>query len=170
MGLLRSEVMKHGVILLPRENAAQKIEALSLTAELHYEDMVPDAMHRPNRAQMQRIDEINRQLRALFDMLNTAKEKLVRNNFDNFTKALHPLGKEGKGELSTSGSKKIEAQWAETYTLPDIEKEVLDNYMSLARLTETQLEMNREVIEVSLTKFYVFKSVSCANDLALVCM
>eukprot|EP00747_Dinoflagellata_sp_TGD_P184174 gnl/TRDRNA2_/TRDRNA2_39575_c0_seq1.p1 gnl/TRDRNA2_/TRDRNA2_39575_c0~~gnl/TRDRNA2_/TRDRNA2_39575_c0_seq1.p1 ORF type:complete len:804 (-),score=201.51 gnl/TRDRNA2_/TRDRNA2_39575_c0_seq1:200-2611(-) len=67
MGLLRSELMKYGMLLLPAEEARKVVYLLGKDTAIQLEDMNAHEMRRPYRKYVQRIDEMERMLRFLFD-------------------------------------------------------------------------------------------------------
>jgi len=67
MGLLRSEAMRHGLLVLPVQDARRYIDKLGKATNLQFEDMNATGMRRPYRKHIQRIDEMERILRFMFD-------------------------------------------------------------------------------------------------------
>lgn len=69
MGILRSEQMKHGMIVLPVEQSRHFVEVLGTQTLVQFEDMNARTMQRPHKRQIQRISEIDRMVRFLWDEL-----------------------------------------------------------------------------------------------------
>jgi len=87
MGVLRSEPMKHGTLVLPVDRARYFVDLIGSNANMQFEDMNTMDMHRPYKKYIQRIDEMERILRLLVDELTRVPGKeLVANNIDDFLK------------------------------------------------------------------------------------
>mmetsp|Transcript_32649 Transcript_32649/g.74017 ORF Transcript_32649/g.74017 Transcript_32649/m.74017 type:complete len:848 (+) Transcript_32649:139-2682(+) len=85
MGILRSEPMKHGTLVLPIDRARQFIDLIGANTKMQFEDMNAREMHRPYKKYVQRIDEMERILRFLLDELTKVPgAEVIRNNVDNF--------------------------------------------------------------------------------------
>jgi V-type H+-transporting ATPase subunit a len=85
MGLLRSEIMKSGTLLLPVQGAKQYIERLGRAADIQFEDMNAREMRRPYRKYVQRIDEMERILRFVTEEIGKLDGgKIVKNRVDAF--------------------------------------------------------------------------------------
>jgi V-type H+-transporting ATPase subunit a len=85
MGLLRSEVMKSGTLLLPVQGAKTYVERLGRNADIQFEDMNAREMRRPYRKYVQRIDEMERILRFVTEEVNKLScGKIVKNHVDEF--------------------------------------------------------------------------------------
>lgn len=67
MGMFRSEIMQHGTLVLPADRARDFIEMLGSSTHIQFVDMNAHTMKRPYRKYVQRIDEMERILRFLFD-------------------------------------------------------------------------------------------------------
>lgn len=63
MGVLRSEEMRHGVIVLPEEHAYHFLDAIGSGANVQLEDANSACLQRPYRTHVQRIVEMERLLR-----------------------------------------------------------------------------------------------------------
>jgi len=87
MGVLRSESMKHGTLVLPVDRARHFIDLIGYHTNIQFEDMNARGMHRPYKKYIQRIDEMERMLRFLLDELTRVSGKsLLTNNTDDFLK------------------------------------------------------------------------------------
>lgn len=63
MGILRSERMQHGTLVIPVERAGEIIALLGMRGSLQIQDMNQVSMRRPYRRYVQRIEELERMLR-----------------------------------------------------------------------------------------------------------
>lgn len=63
MGILRSETMHHGTLVIPTERAVEICEMLGTKGNLMLQDMNAVTMRRPYRRYLQRIEEMERMLR-----------------------------------------------------------------------------------------------------------
>eukprot|EP00418_Pyrodinium_bahamense_P090121 CAMPEP_0179025010 /NCGR_PEP_ID=MMETSP0796-20121207/7754_1 /TAXON_ID=73915 /ORGANISM="Pyrodinium bahamense, Strain pbaha01" /LENGTH=847 /DNA_ID=CAMNT_0020720997 /DNA_START=44 /DNA_END=2587 /DNA_ORIENTATION=+ len=85
MGILRSEPMKHGTLVLPIDRARQFIDLIGAHTKMMFEDMNARDMHRPYKKYIQRIDEMERILRFLMDELTKVPgTEVIKNNVDSF--------------------------------------------------------------------------------------
>eukprot|EP00933_Yihiella_yeosuensis_P016790 TRINITY_DN1420_c0_g1_i1.p1 TRINITY_DN1420_c0_g1~~TRINITY_DN1420_c0_g1_i1.p1 ORF type:complete len:810 (+),score=203.16 TRINITY_DN1420_c0_g1_i1:81-2510(+) len=70
MGLLRSEAMQYGMLVLPVQDAKKYVDALGRETNVQFEDMNTRDMRRPYRKHIQRIDEMERILRFMYEEIN----------------------------------------------------------------------------------------------------
>jgi allophycocyanin-B len=70
MGLLRSEVMKYGMLVLPVQDAKKYVDQIGRETNIQFEDMNSRDMRRPYRKHIQRIDEMERILRFMFEEIS----------------------------------------------------------------------------------------------------
>eukprot|EP00921_Rhytidocystis_pertsovi_P003055 GHVQ01005085.1.p1 GENE.GHVQ01005085.1~~GHVQ01005085.1.p1 ORF type:complete len:840 (+),score=106.77 GHVQ01005085.1:508-3027(+) len=85
MGLLRSETMKYGTLVLPSDRAREFIDVLGRRSFLQFVDMNEYSMKRQYRKYIQRIDEMERILRFLFEEIDKLPGAHVhKNKIDNF--------------------------------------------------------------------------------------
>jgi V-type H+-transporting ATPase subunit a len=85
MGVLRSEPMKHGTVVLPVDQAREFVDLIGTKTNIQFEDMNAKDMHRPFKKYIQRIDEMERIIRFLFDELNRLPHSMVvKNKVQNF--------------------------------------------------------------------------------------
>lgn len=85
MGLLRSEPMKHGTLVLPYDRARNFIDEIGSNCNMQFEDMNARDMNRPYKKHIQRIDEMERILRFLTEELKKFPEaEVVTDNIDDF--------------------------------------------------------------------------------------
>jgi V-type H+-transporting ATPase subunit a len=85
MGILRSEAMKHGTLVLPTDSAKEFIELIGQSTAMQFEDMNARDHARTYKKYIQRIDEMERILRFLFDELARVPGATVeKNNPDDF--------------------------------------------------------------------------------------
>jgi len=87
MGLLRSEAMKYGMLVLPVAQARKYVNAIGLEASLEFEDMNAHEMRRPYRKYVQRIDECERILRYLTEELGLLGCDIEKNHIEEFFEA-----------------------------------------------------------------------------------
>jgi len=85
MGLLRSEQMKHGTLVLPAERARHFIDLVGANVNMQFEDMNSHNMQRPYKKYTQRLDEMERIIRFLTDELARIPEAEIKtNNVEGF--------------------------------------------------------------------------------------
>jgi len=85
MGILRSEPMKHGTLVLPIDRARQFIDLIGYHTKMQFEDMNARDMHRPYKKHIQRIDEMERIIRFLMEELTRVPgAEVVKNHVDAF--------------------------------------------------------------------------------------
>mmetsp|Transcript_60124 Transcript_60124/g.158159 ORF Transcript_60124/g.158159 Transcript_60124/m.158159 type:complete len:864 (-) Transcript_60124:297-2888(-) len=85
MGILRSEQMKHGTLVLPIDRAREFIDLVGASTKMQFEDMNARNMHRPYKKYIQRIDEMERILRFLTDELDRVPhDEVIQNNVTSF--------------------------------------------------------------------------------------
>jgi len=85
MGILRSETMKHGTLVLPTDHAKEFIELIGQSTAMQFEDMNARDHARTYKKYIQRIDEMERILRFLFDQLSRVPGATVeKNNVEDF--------------------------------------------------------------------------------------
>lgn len=89
MGILRSEQMKHGTLVIPTERARHFLDLIGRNANMQFEDMNAQDMRRPYKKYIQRIDEMERILRFLFDELAKTGNTVVHNRTDNYLENDH---------------------------------------------------------------------------------
>jgi len=105
MGILRSEQMRHGTLVLPAERARYYADLVGMKANMQFEDMNASSMSRPYKKFTQRIDEMERIIRFLTDELSRIPSANIKtNNVDNF------LDHEGDYKLD-----EVEARLADIY-------------------------------------------------------
>lgn len=63
MGILRSETMQHGTLVIPTERAVEICSLIGSKGSLMIQDMNAASMRRPYRRYVQRIEEMERMLR-----------------------------------------------------------------------------------------------------------
>jgi len=85
MGLLRSEIMKHGTLVLPVDRARDFVDLIGEKTNMQFEDMNVRDMQRPYKKYIQRIDEMERILRFLGDEISRIPEARVeKDNLEDF--------------------------------------------------------------------------------------
>eukprot|EP00929_Paragymnodinium_shiwhaense_P095925 TRINITY_DN5724_c0_g1_i5.p1 TRINITY_DN5724_c0_g1~~TRINITY_DN5724_c0_g1_i5.p1 ORF type:complete len:812 (-),score=250.07 TRINITY_DN5724_c0_g1_i5:234-2669(-) len=85
MGLLRSEPMSQGVLLLPRQDAKKYIDLIGRKLNMQFEDMNTDHMRRPYRKYVQRIEEMERILRFITaELAKSDVGEVTRNKIPEF--------------------------------------------------------------------------------------
>jgi len=85
MGLLRSETMKYGMLVLPVQEARRLVDQIGKQTCIQFEDENSRDMRRPYRKHIQRIDEMERILRFLFEEINKLEGcQISKNKVDEF--------------------------------------------------------------------------------------
>eukprot|EP00928_Gymnodinium_smaydae_P058011 TRINITY_DN4121_c0_g2_i1.p1 TRINITY_DN4121_c0_g2~~TRINITY_DN4121_c0_g2_i1.p1 ORF type:complete len:847 (-),score=121.79 TRINITY_DN4121_c0_g2_i1:219-2669(-) len=85
MGLLRSEAMKHGTLVLPLHDARRYVDLIGKKLNVQFEDMNAKEMRRPYRKHVQRIDEMERILRFLTaELAQMDGCRIIKNQVDDF--------------------------------------------------------------------------------------
>lgn len=85
MGLLRSETMKHGTVILPSNAARFYVNLVGHQSNVQFQDMNAHDLHRPYKQHIQRIEDLERMLRFLMEELRKLPGvSLVRNHVDEF--------------------------------------------------------------------------------------
>ncbi|TRY52005.1 V-type proton ATPase subunit a [Cryptosporidium tyzzeri] len=85
MGILRSESMSHGTLVLPNDRAREYIDILGREVNLQFVDMNSITMNRQYKKYIQRIDEMERILRVLFSEIEKLPDvKVLKGNYENF--------------------------------------------------------------------------------------
>lgn len=88
MGLLRSEAMKYGMLVFPVQDARRYIDKIGKETNIQFEDMNAHEMRRPYRKHVQRIDEMERILRFVFDEMTKIDGcKIIKNRVNEFLDA-----------------------------------------------------------------------------------
>jgi V-type H+-transporting ATPase subunit a len=116
MGLLRSEAMSHGTLVLPCEGAREYIDRIGKELKLQFEDMNDREMRRPYRKFIQRIEEMERVIRLLATELPSFNNcQITKNKIDEFLcndSANKPyVLEEVEGELAQLNKRYV--QWKE---------------------------------------------------------
>eukprot|EP00928_Gymnodinium_smaydae_P003848 TRINITY_DN1135_c0_g1_i7.p1 TRINITY_DN1135_c0_g1~~TRINITY_DN1135_c0_g1_i7.p1 ORF type:complete len:811 (+),score=230.32 TRINITY_DN1135_c0_g1_i7:66-2498(+) len=85
MGLLRSEAMKQGTLVLPLQDARRYVDLIGKKLNVQFEDMNAKEMRRPYRKHVQRIDEMERILRFLTAELGQMEGcTTIKNHVEDF--------------------------------------------------------------------------------------
>ena len=86
MGILRSEPVRHGTLILPAEKARQYVDMIGHRLSLQFSDMNAHDLRRPFRNQIQRLEESERMLRFIFDEIKRANREgeIHRTEIDDF--------------------------------------------------------------------------------------
>ena len=85
MGLLRSETMKHGTIILPSNAARFYVNLIGYQSNLQIQDMNAHDLHRPYRQHIQRLEDMDRMIRFLLDELRRLPGvTIIRNRIQEF--------------------------------------------------------------------------------------
>eukprot|EP00451_Oxyrrhis_marina_P001708 CAMPEP_0204251628 /NCGR_PEP_ID=MMETSP0468-20130131/431_1 /ASSEMBLY_ACC=CAM_ASM_000383 /TAXON_ID=2969 /ORGANISM="Oxyrrhis marina" /LENGTH=797 /DNA_ID=CAMNT_0051224943 /DNA_START=61 /DNA_END=2454 /DNA_ORIENTATION=- len=85
MGVLRSETMGHGTLVLPVESARNFLDQLGHHCNVQVEDMNHATLSRPYRRYIQRLDEMDRIVRFLSESVAaTPGYSITRNRLDDF--------------------------------------------------------------------------------------
>ncbi|KAH8738828.1 vacuolar proton translocating ATPase 116 kDa subunit a isoform 1 [Cryptosporidium ryanae] len=85
MGILRSESMSHGTLVLPNDKARDYIDILGREVNLQFVDMNSITMNRQYKKYIQRIDEMERILRVLYTEIEKLPDvKVIKGNYESF--------------------------------------------------------------------------------------
>ena len=85
MGLLRSEEMKHGTVILPSNAARFYVNLVGHKSNIQFQDMNAHDLHRPYKQHIQRIEDLERMLRFLIEELRKLPGvNLVRNRVEDY--------------------------------------------------------------------------------------
>eukprot|EP00931_Biecheleriopsis_adriatica_P080650 TRINITY_DN539_c0_g1_i2.p1 TRINITY_DN539_c0_g1~~TRINITY_DN539_c0_g1_i2.p1 ORF type:complete len:808 (+),score=197.60 TRINITY_DN539_c0_g1_i2:111-2534(+) len=85
MGLLRSETMQSGMLMMPVQDAHRIVEAIGKKVNMQFEDENARDMRRPYRKHVQRIDEMERILRFLYEEISKIEGvEVLKNRVDEF--------------------------------------------------------------------------------------
>ena len=86
MGILRSEELRRGTLIIPSERARGYIDVIGHQLNMQFEDMnVANDQRRPFRRYIQRIDEVERMIRILADDIKAISDiSLVRSRHESF--------------------------------------------------------------------------------------
>ena len=85
MGLLRSETMKHGTVILPSNAARFYINLVGHQSNIQFQDMNAHDLHRPYKHHIQRIEDLERMIRFLTEELRKLPGvTTTRNRLDDF--------------------------------------------------------------------------------------
>jgi len=123
MGLLRSETMSHGMLVLPVQDARKYIAKIGKETAIQFEDMNSREMRRPYRKYIQRIDEMERILRFVFEEIGKMEGKtIIRNKLNEF----------------------LEADNQEMYNLETVEGELQQLYQTFMKSKENNAKLVEE--------------------------
>ncbi|KYN99167.1 vacuolar proton translocating ATPase subunit A, putative [Plasmodium reichenowi] len=85
MGIFRSEIMKHGTLVLPSDRAREYLDCLGKEVDIQFIDMNEKTMKRQYKKYIQRIDDMERILRFLEENINKLPNvKIKKSKIDNF--------------------------------------------------------------------------------------
>ena len=85
MGLLRSETMRHGTIILPSNAARFYINLIGHQSNIQIQDMNAHDLHRPYKHHIQRMDDMERMVRFLLEELRKLPGvNIIRNRMSEF--------------------------------------------------------------------------------------
>ena len=85
MGLLRSEDMKHGTVILPTNAARFYINLIGHYSNIQFQDMNEHDLHRPYKQHIQRVEDLERMIRFLTDELRKLPGvEIKRNKIEEF--------------------------------------------------------------------------------------
>ena len=85
MGILRSEQLRRGTLILPSEKARGFVDIIGHRLNMQFEDMNVVDQRRPFRRYIQRIDEVERMLRVIFDEMKLVNDvPHIKSRHDSF--------------------------------------------------------------------------------------
>mmetsp|Transcript_95605 Transcript_95605/g.227736 ORF Transcript_95605/g.227736 Transcript_95605/m.227736 type:complete len:802 (+) Transcript_95605:65-2470(+) len=121
MGLLRSETMKYGLLVLPVSEAHRIVSRLGNGSNIQFEDDNARDMRRPYRKHIQRIDEMERILRFLQAEITQIEGcEIVKNKVEEFLK------------------------FDDAYSLEQVESQLQDLYKSFLKFKENNANLTNE--------------------------
>ncbi|KAF4677828.1 H(+)-transporting V0 sector ATPase subunit a [Perkinsus chesapeaki] len=120
MGLLRSETMKHGTLVLPTDRAREFVDVIGYSTRIEFEDMNSASMNRNYRKYVQRIEELERIIRFLEAEIETAA----------------PHTKIRKGHINT-----FLMETADSYRLDTVEVDLKRIYKRFVKFQENNAEL-----------------------------
>jgi len=125
MGLLRSEEMAYGMLVLPPQDARKFIELIGKDegAKVQFEDMNAQGMKRPYKKYIQRIDEMERILRFIGD----------------------EIASNSNLEVETNHIEEFLAH--ETYQLEPVEKELQELYQQFVKFQDNNAQLVAELVQ-----------------------
>eukprot|EP00929_Paragymnodinium_shiwhaense_P095921 TRINITY_DN5724_c0_g1_i1.p1 TRINITY_DN5724_c0_g1~~TRINITY_DN5724_c0_g1_i1.p1 ORF type:complete len:811 (-),score=239.12 TRINITY_DN5724_c0_g1_i1:206-2638(-) len=151
MGLLRSEPMTQGTLLLPRQDAKKYIDMIGRELNLQFEDQNSDHMRRPYRKYVQRIEEMERILRFVTaELAKIDGCSLVKNQVEEFMAN------------------------CENYDLAEVEADLTRLYKDLVKATDNNAKLfeeknqtveEKQVVARALTLLQGSKRSSASDDL-----
>lgn len=121
MGLLRSEPMKYGILVLPPDRARDLVDKIGANCNMQFEDMNAQTMRRPYKKYVQRIDEMERIIRFLCEEVGRIPEvEIQKDNVDEFL--LH----------------------SDTYKLDDVETQLKRHYTDFVKFKDNSMKLVTE--------------------------
>ncbi|CAD7941087.1 unnamed protein product [Amoebophrya sp. A120] len=141
MGLFRSETMCSGTLVLPVEKARHFVDVLGSNANLQFQDLhaATVAPQRPYKKFIQRIEEVEREVRFLLEKCRRAELTMFQNDVEGF--------------LAAQGSSPLK--------LDQVEAEVRQTFRNIAALDENQKQL-LAARNASIEERYVVESASMA--------
>ncbi|CAD7956789.1 unnamed protein product [Amoebophrya sp. A25] len=121
MGIFRSENMCSGTLVLPMEKARHFVDVLGSSANLMFQDVHANqvAPQRPYKKFIQRIEDVEREVRWLIEKCKKAELPLYQNDLEGF----------------------LAAQSSEPYKLDKVEHEVRQAYHNVTRLDDNKQQL-----------------------------
>ena len=84
MGILRSETMRHGTLVVPAARARFYVNILGHKSGMQFEDMNATSLKRNYRKFVSRIEELERMVRYLMDELEKRGERIETGSYEEF--------------------------------------------------------------------------------------
>jgi V-type H+-transporting ATPase subunit a len=110
MGLLRSETMKRGTLVVPNERARAVVHELGSRTRIQFEDMNAQSLRRAYKTAVQRIEECERIVRFLVEQVDAHGEPIVRNPEEFLEQRPHYKFEEVEAELKRAYSQLLNAR------------------------------------------------------------
>jgi len=121
--LLRSEAMAHGTLILPVQDPKKYVDKIGKETSVQFEDMNAREMRRPYRKYVQRIEEMERILRFLFEEMGKVEGcKVTRNFISEF----------------------LEADASDQYQLDSLELELQQLYENFVKIKDNNAKLVEE--------------------------
>lgn len=140
MGLFRSETMCSGTLVLPVEKARHFVDVLGGSVNVMFQDLHAKNIspHRPFKRYVQRIEEVERQLRFLIEKCKLMDLPIAHHDTEGFL-----MGRAGG------------------YKLDQVETEMASAYSNVKQLSENQAQI-AALRNASIEERYVIESASMA--------
>eukprot|EP00746_Dinoflagellata_sp_MGD_P146156 gnl/MRDRNA2_/MRDRNA2_78674_c0_seq1.p1 gnl/MRDRNA2_/MRDRNA2_78674_c0~~gnl/MRDRNA2_/MRDRNA2_78674_c0_seq1.p1 ORF type:complete len:831 (-),score=151.11 gnl/MRDRNA2_/MRDRNA2_78674_c0_seq1:32-2524(-) len=152
MGVLRSEKMKHGTLVVPTERARHFVDLIGRKATVQIEDMNVQDMRRPYKKYITRIDEMERILRFLTEEIsNISGTEIKKNQVDSFLENDHMYKLDDvEAELKTLYGRFMEFKVNNSDLYEQMNSAIEERYvMHMAQLSLANMAAQRRGMDLS---------------------